>query len=131
MSLYFLAILALLALIDARYHRLPNIAVIPAIIVSIFATGFWLQAIVMFCLAAYVYRQGLWRGGDVKLFCLIGATFGFLGILILPLTIVLIYSYRVFRDYNLALPVAPFVLIATVATTGTIRLLQSAGMLIP
>lgn len=127
MTIQFLIILLCFAILDLKTRRIPNIAVISAIMAGIYLTGNWFPALIMFSLTAYLYHHKFWRGGDVKLFTLIGAFLGFSGIYIMLMTIGLIYLFRFLRDYRLALPVAPFIFV----TIGITSLLQYCKILAP
>lgn len=123
MTLYFLIILFLFAILDIHIRMIPNIAVLPAIAVGIYLTGNWLPALIMFSLGAFIYSKEIWRGGDVKLLTMIGAFIGYPAIAVLIVTFALIKLFRTLRDYRLALPVVPFMFVATIVTTGITGLL--------
>ncbi len=131
MTLAFLTILLLFAILDLVDKKVPNIAVIPAIGVGIYLTGNWLPALIMFCLGALIYSKEVWRGGDVKLLTMIGAFLGYPALLVLIVTFSLIKLFRLLRDYRLALPVAPFVFVSTIVTNGITSLLTSVRILAP
>ena len=124
MTLAFLSILLLFAILDICLNKIPNLAVIPAIGIGIYLTGNWLPALIMFCLGALIYQEGYWRGGDVKLLAMIGAFFGFPALLVLPITFIFIFLFRTLRDYRLALPVAPFLFVATIGTLGLLTFVR-------
>lgn len=116
----FIAILAVLALIDYFSFKIPNLIILPAIGYGIYLTGNWLAALIMFALAAVVFKHSFWRGGDVKLMCLIGAFMGLPAILILPMTLCLIYAFRITFRFNKVLPVTPFSFVAALPFIATI-----------
>lgn len=131
MTIALLLILLCFAVLDIRYKKIPNIAVIPAIVLGIVLTGYWLPALVMFILTTLIYIRYYWHGGDVKLFTMLGAFIGGYALIVLVSTLVLIYLFRIIRDYKLALPVAPFVFVSTVVITGITSLLQFCKILVP
>lgn len=116
----FIVILFALALIDYSSFKIPNIIVLPAIACGIFLTGNWLAAIAMFIFGAAIYKQNIWRGGDVKLMALFGAFMGWPAVFILPITIGLIYTFRIIFRINEALPVTPFSFVAMLPFVVTI-----------
>lgn len=124
MTWQFLIILLLFAILDLVEKRVPNLAVIPAIGIGIYLTGNWLPALIMFCLGALIYQEGYWRGGDVKLLAMIGAFLGYPALSILIVTFSLIKLFRLLRDYRLALPVAPFMFVATIGTLGLLTFVR-------
>lgn len=131
MIIILLLILLCFAILDIRTRMIPNIVVLPAIALGIYLTGHWLGALMMFFLGALIYSKNIWRGGDVKLLTMVGAFIGLPAVFVLIGTFILIYLFRFFRDYHLALPVAPFVLIATLATQGITSLLTFVRILAP
>lgn len=109
----FILILLTLAIIDYLYYKIPNVIILPAIALGIYLTGNWFPALIMFCVSALIYKEHWWRGGDVKLMCLIGAFLGSKAIFILPLTLCLIYLYRIIKKYTASLAVTPFSLVVS------------------
>lgn len=104
----FLGLLLVIAIIDYLYFKIHNVIVLPAILIGIYLTGNWLSALIMFLLTAYLYKQNFWRGGDVKLMCLIGAFLGMKAIIIFLLTLLLIYLYKIVFKKTAVLAVSPF-----------------------
>ena len=109
----FLLILLILTIIDHLYFKIPNIIVLPAIALGIYLTRNWLSALIMFLVTAYIYKNEWWRGGDVKLMCLIGAFLGFKAIYVLLGTLFLISTHRWRTKSKEALAVTPFSLLAS------------------
>ena len=122
MTLALLAILLCFAILDIRTRMIPNIVVLPTIALGIYLTGNWLGALMMFFLGALLYSKNIWRGGDVKLLTMVGAFIGLPAVFVLIGTFALIYLFRIFRDYHLALPVAPFMFVATIGITSLLSI---------
>lgn len=120
-TLIFMVILSLLAVIDYSSFKIPNIIVLPAIGYGVYLTGNWLAAVTMFAMGAVLYKAKFWRGGDVKLMMMIGAFMGWPAVLILPATLCLIYVFRATFNFNKALPVTPFSLVAALPFSLWIR----------
>lgn len=126
-KLLFIFLAGLLTITDFRNYRVPNMIVIPGIILGIFLTGYWQWALCMGALGAaffgyewmcprcghvenFQHKYSLWRGGDVKLLAMVGA---FLGWLALPIFIVsygILLLFRVIMHvFYKPLPYTPFV----------------------
>jgi len=121
-KLVFIALFAIIALIDWKTRTIHNYIVIPSIALGIYLTGNWHFALAtLFFLWMLHYDEKLneegimtWGGGDVKLFTMVAA---FLGVMVIPIilcTLIFIKSYRVTRYVLYAsIPVAPFALMAS------------------
>lgn len=114
-KLLFVAIAGCLALIDGKKKTIPNIIVIPAIVLGCILTCNIWPTIVMFTFGAMLYQFDFWRGGDVKLVTMVGAFLGIVAVYILLVSIGLIYAYRYIKNCRGALPYAPFMFIASLA----------------
>ena len=110
-----MAVIATLAVIDGKFKVVPNVIVLPAIGYTIWQTGNWEWAIIMFCIGALVYERKRWGGGDVKLMMLGGAVFGWHSIIAVGLMWQLLYLYRLKTGAG-SLPVGPFFGISSVLT---------------
>lgn len=125
----FVALIGVLALIDAKKRVVPNLIVLPAIAMGVYLTKNWQAMGIMFLIGmalfgfswkcphcGFIERHwtpfSFWRGGDVKLMALLGAFLGFKAALVLLFTLFLILIYRWRRNTREALPVTPFAFIA-------------------
>lgn len=109
-----LILLLLFTITDIKWFYIPNLIVLPAILIGGFLTKNWLYGALLFMMGAYLYEKKLWRGGDVKLVSMIGMFLGVLAIPIMFTGLVLTKLFRKLCDYRDNLPVAPFLLIATI-----------------
>lgn len=120
----FIPIMIVLSITDITDRVIPNWLVLPATFVGGIVTSNWIWIIVLFLIGALMFNRKYWRGGDVKLLALVGSFLGVLAIPVLATTVILIKLYRVFRADYRALPVAPFMFIATIGLTLTVQLLN-------
>jgi Flp pilus assembly protein protease CpaA len=117
--------MATLAYYDFRWYELPNWVMLPAIAICAHLTGNWQWALIMFAVGAglfsfswkcqacghveeHKHALSLHRGGDVKLFALIGAMIGWHAIVVCIVGYCSLFFYRNVLKNNLALPVTPF-----------------------
>lgn len=105
----FLVILGILAIIDFRSYRIPNVIVLPCTLAACFLLNTWLWAMMLFAMSTLLYRKEMWAGGDVKLMAFIGSVFGGWAILILISTLLVIKIHRSINSYRGGLAVAPFI----------------------
>lgn len=115
-----LIILAVLLLIlvytDLKEYKIPNLIVLPAIVIGCALTGFWLQTLISFftifllCEYSQIIR---WTGGDIKLFAMIAAFIGWLFIPIFFVTYFFTKVYWFFMSYRMGFPLAPFAAFST------------------
>lgn len=120
----FFSTMVLLSILDISENRIPNWIVIPMTIIIASALKTWPPAIVSFIGSALLYKEGIWAGGDVKLSAMVGAFLGWIGVIVIPLTIILILCYRKYRaGFGCSLPVAPFMTVASAIFAITGRLL--------
>lgn len=125
LPLYFTLWMAVLAAIDWKWYMLPNWLILPLIAISVLVTGHWQWALLMFAVGAglfgfkwqcpscgheesHTHDFSLHRGGDVKLFALIGAMAGPKALAICVLGYLILFVYRSFRYVHTGLPVTPF-----------------------
>ena len=110
----FITLMSIFTITDLVWRKIPNIVILPAIILGCFLTGNWLWMIVMFLIGAILFNHGVWCGGDVKLLALVGAFVGIWALGIGLLTIVAIKAHRSInsRQKAVSLPVAPFMLVS-------------------
>lgn len=123
--LIFTAIMLVLALFDWKWYELPNWLILPLVAGAIAFTGQWQWALVMFGIGAGLFgfkwecskcghteqhnhALSLHRGGDVKLFALIGALAGWKAIPICIVGYLILFLYRSIRYIHSGLPVTPF-----------------------
>lgn len=121
--------MAILAVIDWKLYMIPNWLIMPLIAICALKTGYWQWALIMFAIGAGLFgfqwscakcghievqrhNFSLHRGGDVKLFALIGAMAGWKALLICAIGYGLIFLYRAFLYiYAEGLPVTPFMFV--------------------
>jgi len=128
MKFIFGIILAILAYFDYKEEIIPNWIVLSAIGIGLYITHNFHWALTMFLAGVVLMKEELdcpkcdyvgntmlsfWHGGDVKLMTLLGVFFGWQAMPIFLLTILGIYLYRKQNNYQGVLPVAPFVLLAS------------------
>lgn len=123
--MYFTLGMAILAFIDFKWYVLPNVIILPAIAICALITGNWQWALVMFAIGAALFgfqwtcpncghveehkhAYSLHRGGDVKLFALLGAMIGWKALIVGILGYACLFIYRIIRDIHTSLPVTPF-----------------------
>lgn len=123
---YFIIGMAILAVWDWKWYELPNLLILPLIAVSVAITGNWQWALIMFGIGAGLFGFkwqcpacghteshqhvfSLHRGGDVKLFALIGALAGLKALWICAFGYLLLFAYRQFKyQFAEGLPLTPF-----------------------
>lgn len=115
------ALMTGLSLCDIKRKIIPNWVVLPAIVYGLLAYRLYLPTLTMFALMLIIYKQQVWHGGDVKLSVMVTAFVGWWAFAIIGLTFLLIRFWRAHRGYYYALPVAPFMFIATLVTCGILR----------
>ncbi len=109
----FLIFMKIFLLTDCIKLTIPNLIVLPAILIGCVMTGNWQAAVIMFCLGALLFNRTKLAGGDVKLLAMAGA---FLGLKALPaflLSKIFIYLYRRLRKEIKPLPYTPFLYVAS------------------
>jgi len=110
-SLVYILILIVLAIIDCKRLIIPNLVVIPMILVGVLFTGHWDYALIMFLIGALMFSRDLFCGGDVKLMSMVGAFMGPYSFLILFLAFALTISYHKYKLVDMPQPFTPFVLL--------------------
>jgi Flp pilus assembly protein protease CpaA len=118
----FIILMFVLAITDYLHWHIPNLIVLPAIIIGCFLTDNWLWALVTFILASGLYKKRFWRGGDVKLITMVASFLGLVALPIFGATWSLIKLFRIVGDNYQPLPVAPFMFLATIWTIGLLQL---------
>ncbi len=158
MTIALLVILLCFAILDILYKKIPNILVLPLIIIGIyFIHSNFVPALIMLAIGAslfgyinqcphcktelicpkcgYVERHitplSFWRAGDIKMVTCIGAFIGFMAIPVFLISLILNKIFRRITRNNEPLAYAPFLFVSTVITQGTIGLLQLCGMKTP
>lgn len=109
LSIFFI-LMIMLCFLDLKTRRLPNLIILPAIIVSVVVLRMWVPALMMFCSMALLYDKKIWAGGDVKLATMIAALLGWPAFWIVGATLVSIYWFKKVTHYHYPIPVAPFML---------------------
>ncbi len=104
----FIALMIFFCITDIRYYKIPNVVVLPAILLGCILTGHWLPALIMLIVGAYLYEKEIFCGGDVKLLMLAGAFMGWLALPAFILSRLFILSYRYLKQNQEMLPYAPF-----------------------
>ena len=119
----FLMLMATLALIDWRTHKIHNWIVLPGIVLGVYLTNNWYWVIATYVGIALLYHdpelnpRGVFRmgGGDVKLFTMIAA---YLGIFVVPIFVFTLLVLRLYRAakyiFYEPLPIAPFALLVSI-----------------
>ena len=128
----FIIALIILSYVDFKTLEIDNVTILPAIALGCFITGNWQWAGAMFLIGAglfgfswdcpkcgfqerHVHKFSIHRGGDVKLFAMMGA---FMGPWALPTCFVgygLLFAYRKLNNvFFQGLPVTPFMCAASV-----------------
>lgn len=115
----FFALMTVLAGIDLYQKRLPNLIVIPAALIACVWLKTYNPTITAFLLGCLIYKKDMLAGGDVKLFIMVTAFLGWIGLLALPITILFIKLYRKIRGNYAPLPVAPFMFFVSILTAIT------------
>jgi len=108
-AIYFL-ILCILLYSDITNLTIPNIIVLPSILIGVVITGYWDYALLMFLVGSLIFSRGGFCGGDVKLMAMVGAYTGFYSIFILSLAISFTVIYYINKPTNQPRPFTPFVL---------------------
>lgn len=129
LPIYFIVGMAVLSYIDWKWYLLPNLMILPLIAISVVITGNWQWALIMFGVGAglfgfswecpkchhvesHAHQYSLHRGGDVKLFALIGALAGWKAIPICLVGYLLLFIYRTLNHvFSNGVPVTPFMLL--------------------
>lgn len=106
-SFIFIVLLIIMSIYDIKYRIIPNIIVLPGIVLGCILTNNYLWAVLMFAFGAYLYPIS-WTGGDVKLMSMIGAFAGPYSIPIIMTKFVLVTAYRHYKRVYTPLPGAPF-----------------------
>jgi len=129
-KIYFIIFLIIIALYDFDKHKIPNIIVIPGIVLGVGLTGHWIASVLAF-MAAVV--MSMWNpltqrfahdietiemkegehfiyGGDVKLLAMVAAFTGWKVVLITILSFILIKIFRKSTLFYGPLPMGPFVM---------------------
>ncbi len=101
-----------------KYRIISNWIILPAIILGAIVTKHYFWPLILFGLTAFDYWLGFMRGGDVKLFSMIGSFIGGYAVIALLLSIFLIRWYiGYFKKWNIkiknGLPMSPFALLST------------------
>lgn len=102
---------------DIRENKIPNVVLFPALLIALYETHFFIEALTAFFLLAFLSENGRlmkWAGGDIKLFTLIAAFKGWVFIPIFVLTFLIVNFYRFWKNYRLGIPLAPFATMATI-----------------
>ena len=116
-------LMTLFTITDIKWFFIPNLIVLPTILIGGCLTNNWLYGALLFMMGAWLYNKKRWRGGDVKLVCMVGMFLGWLAIPVMFTTMLLTKVYRKIRhDYWNPIPVAPFLLLATI---GNILIVKS------
>lgn len=116
----FIILMIVLSYTDIRRRFIPNIVVIPAIVIGCYLTGNWLWAGLMLTVGVTLFKKGKFCGGDGKLLAMMGA---FIGIWAIPTALIGMGLLRAYRDIVLefgALPVAPFLFAGSMFFIGII-----------
>jgi len=111
--IFLIVLLLFFSLTDYLWFTIPNIVIIPALVIAGIITGNWLWMAVAGLVGALLYNRKVWCGGDVKLLALVGAFMAWQAIVVVVCTIALIKAYR--RGYSRQgkkLPCAPFIAIS-------------------
>jgi len=118
----FLVVMATLALIDWRTHKIHNVIVLPAILIGAYLTRNWVWVFATYTGIALLYHDPEFNprgiinmgGGDVKLFTMIAAYMGIFVVPIFVFTLLVMKMYRAARYmFYEPLPVAPFALLVS------------------
>lgn len=137
----FIALMIIFTISDLTDRTIPNWVVLPAIVIGCFLTKNLVPALIMLLIGIALFGfewkcpscghtekhktpLSFWRGGDVKLITMTGA---FMGALALPITISSImgvYLYRRIKNTHGGLPYAPFLLVSSAISIGTIGVLN-------
>ena len=130
-KLLFVFLCLTIAIIDVIRYRIPNIIVIPAILVGIILTGYWQWAAAMFIIGAlffgyshecpkcgykenHAHQLSFIRGGDVKLLAMLGAFLAADSLAVMGCALLLTVLFRKIIDLRTEpLPFAPFVFLAS------------------
>lgn len=116
---------------DILYMRIPNIVILPALVIAGFMTGNWLWMAVMALTGALLVNRNYWCGGDAKLLAFIGAFLTWQTPIVLIGTIALTKAYRRVSSRQGRLPVAPFMAISTLVIMGLVTIRQWCLKVIP
>lgn len=129
---FFILLMLFFSYTDIRYFTIPNIVIIPAILISLYFTNNWWPVVLTGAIGAlFFYHQVIcpycnrvaeeyktpfssFAGGDVKLLVLAGALIGFKALFIFILSRILILAYRKITRNSKVLPYAPFFSIASI-----------------
>lgn len=104
----FILLMLFFCFTDIKYYYIPNIVILPAILLGCVLSGNWLAALIMAILGVYLYNQKVFCGGDVKLLILAGAFIGGWALPAFILSRIAIWLYREIRNHHGVLPYAPF-----------------------
>ena len=120
----FFALMAVLTGFDIYQRRLPNLIVLPAIVLGIVMKQQGIPVVLCFLIGLWIYKKNYWAGGDIKLFIMATAFLGWFGLGIVPLTALFLMGFRKLRNYHYPLPVAPFMTVASVVIVIAERLIR-------
>jgi leader peptidase (prepilin peptidase) / N-methyltransferase len=108
MIIFFIFML-ILCYTDMKHLTISNWVVLPAIIIGVAMTGYWLTALIMGWIGIWLYKRERICGGDVKLLAMLGAFLSWKAFFVFALSRGLVYLYRKIKNYNGLLPYTPFV----------------------
>lgn len=126
MTWIFLSLLILFTVTDIKWFFIPNLIVLPFILLGGYLTNNWLWGVVLFLIGSLMFIRKRWRGGDVKLIALTGMFLGGWAVVVFFLSTTILYLYRLLMNKRDELPYAPFLFVSSLLTIGTIRLLHCA-----
>ena len=130
--IFFIILLLFFTLTDILYMKIPNIVMIPALIIGCIFTGNWLWMLSFALIGALLVNRNYWCGGDAKLLALIAVFLGGWASMVGLGAISLIWAYRrVKQTYKQPLPVAPWLALSAFVTIGISRVLAMALKLAP
>lgn len=109
----FIALMAVLCVLDCKFRVVPNLIVIPAMTVATIAFKTYIPVLMTFGLAMLIYNRGFWCGGDVKLATMVSAFMGFPGFVAVCLSTLLVKIYGDIKNTHF-IPTAPFMLVAVI-----------------
>lgn len=101
----FISLGSVLCVTDLVGRRIPNVIVLPAILLGIVINGHILWVCLMAILGILLYQEKFWAGGDVKIVMMLGAFLGQRSVIVFCLSILAVLLGRISKKQQ---PYAPY-----------------------
>ena len=120
---------AVLSAIDYKTHVIPNVIVVPAVLIGAILTHNWGWAVMLFIWGAYLFAKGVIMGGDVKLLAMVGAFLGPIGAGAVFLSFIVSAFLHVIKA-RMVLPFAPVVYTVSLVLMATNYIWQGCHFMV-